>query len=235
MVNILIADDNLNFSKDLINNILSNEEVKICKLCTNGKEVLEVLDNEEIDIIVLDLRMPFFSGIEVLDNLSNSQKEKYKKSIIVISGDESYFSQLIKNPLIFDYIIKGTKTCEIAFRINRLIEYKDISIKRKKIIDELKKIGYDTNYKGTIYLIEAILNIYTNKEILLDNLQRDVYPIIAKMYKKTPHNIKCNINNATELMYYKCEANVLQDYFKFFDDTKPTIKTVIYTVLNKIS
>lgn len=235
LVNILIADDDLNFSKDLINNILSNEEVKICNLCTNGKEVLQVLDNEKIDIIILDLRMPIFSGIEVLDNLSNLQKEKYKNSIIVISGDDSYFSQLMKNPLVFDYVIKGTKTHEIAFRINRLIEHKDISAKRKKIIDELKKIGYDINYKGTIYLIEAILNIYTNRDILLDNLQRDVYPIIAKMYNKTPHNIKCNINNATELMYYKCESKVLKEYFKFYDDTKPSIKTVIYTVLNKLN
>lgn len=234
MVNILIADDNLVFSKNLINNILGNEDVKICKICTNGKEVLDILSNQEIDIIILDLLMPVFSGIKVLENLSDWQKEKYKKSIIIISGDNSYFSQLMKNPLIFDYIVKGTEVSRIAYRINRLIEYKDISNTRKKIINELEKIGYDINYKGTIYLIEAILNMYTSKDILLDNLQKDVYPIIAKMYNKTPHNIKCNINNATEAMYYKCESKVLKEYFNFFDDTKPSTKTVIYTVLNKI-
>lgn len=69
---------------------------------------------------------------------------------------------------------------------------------------------------------------------MIDNLQRDIYPLISKVYNKTINNIKCNINNATESMYYRCESKILREYFKFHDDTKPTAKTVIYTILNKI-
>lgn len=69
---------------------------------------------------------------------------------------------------------------------------------------------------------------------MINNLQKDIYPIIASIYNTSVHNVKCNINNATEAMYYKCDATVLKEYFKFFDDNKPTTKTVIYTVLNKI-
>ena len=86
MINILIADDNLIFSKNLINNILSNQNVKICRLCTNGEEVLNTLIEEEIDVILLDIFMPICNGLEVLDKLSDSQREKYEKSIIVISA-----------------------------------------------------------------------------------------------------------------------------------------------------
>lgn len=109
-----------------------------------------------------------------------------------------------------------------------------LSLKKSRIINELKKIGYNVNYKGTLYLVNTILELYLNKDIYADNLERTIYPIVAKMFNKTPHNIKCNINNATESMYYNCDANTLKEYFSFFDDRKPTTKTVIYTVLNKI-
>lgn len=235
MVNILIAEDNFKFSKNLINNILSKQNVKICKLCTNGKEVLNTLNNEEIDVILLDIFMPICNGLEILDKLSDNQRKKFEKSIIVISGESKFIPKLIDNPLIFDYIIKGTEINNIIEKISKLIESKNIETKKNLIVNELKKIGYNTNYKGTVYLANTILELYFNKDAYTDNLERTIYPIIAKMFNKTPHNIKCNINNATEAMYYNCDINVLKEYFCFVDDKKPTTKTVIYTILNKIN
>ena len=234
MVKILLADDNLIFCKELINS-LDNQHTKVCKLCTSGKEVLNVLDELEVDIIVLDIYMPQYNGIDVLEKLSREQKERYAQSIIVISGDNGFVPQLLCNPLIYDYIIKGTNQNEVVARINRLVKSKNILKKKKEIINELAKIGYDVNYKGITYLVSSILYLHMNQEKWMDNLKRDVYPVIAKIYNTTPHNIKCNINNATESMYCKCASKVLREYFNFFDDTKPTVKMVIYTVLNKIA
>ncbi|MCI8548830.1 MAG: response regulator [Bacilli bacterium] len=234
MVNALIVDDNLDFSKQLINNISESMDVRICKICTNGNEVLEILKNSEIDIIILDMIMPDCDGIEVLKRLTNSQKEKYKNSIIAISGDNSFISQLVNNPLVYDFIIKGIRKEEMIYRIKRLIDYKNIEVKKKAIINELDSIGYDLGYKGTLYLIEAILQMYIKGELTIDNLQKDIYPIISKIYHKTVNNVKCNINNATEAMYYRCDSQKLKEYFNFYDDIKPTTKTVIYTVLKNI-
>lgn len=234
LVNILIADDNLRFSKNLINNILNSQEVKICKLCTTGKEVLDSLITEKIDIILLDIFIPIYNGIEILERISNDQKEKFKKSIIVISADDKFLPQLTNNPLVFDYIVKGTEPNKIIEKISKLIQNKSVEAKKKQIVNELKKIGYNVNYKGTLYLVNTILELYFNKNIYGDNLERTIYPIIAKMFNKTPHNIKCNINNATESMYYNCDISILKKYFCFVDDKKPTTKAVIYTVLNKI-
>lgn len=178
--------------------------------------------------------MPICNGIDVLNALSNQGNSKYNNSIIVISGEISFLQQLVNNPFVYDYILKGISNDKVLKQVNKLIESKDILLQRAKIANELKKIGYDINYKGTIYLIDAIFQMYLHKENLIDNLQRDIYPIISKKYNKTVHNIKCNITNATELMYYKCDINTLKEYFNFYDDTKPTTKTVIYTVLNKI-
>lgn len=235
MVNTLIVDDNLDFSKQLINNISESMDIRICKICTNGNEALEILKNSEIDIIILDMIMPDCDGIELLKRLTNLQKEKYKNSIIAISGYNSFFSQLVDNPLVYDFIMKGIRKEEMIYRIKRLIDYKNIENKKRMIIDELESIGYDIGYKGTLYLIEAILQIYIRGELMIDNLQKDIYPTISKIYHKTINNIKCNINNATEAMYYKFDSQKLKSYFNFYDDIKPTTKTVIYTVLKNIS
>lgn len=71
MVNTLIVDDNLDFSKQLINNISESMDIRICKICTNGNEALEILKNSEIDIIILDMIMPDCDGIELLKRLTN--------------------------------------------------------------------------------------------------------------------------------------------------------------------
>lgn len=236
MINVLIADDNLDFCKNIINTILENINVKVCKVCTNGKETLDELSNtDQIDIIILDMIMPIYGGMEVLSKLSIKQKEKYNNSIIAISGDNTFASQLLDNPLIYDFIFKGTQKEEIIKRIKRLSDDKNIADKRKIIINELEDIGYDRRYKGTVYLIEAIMQIYLNNTLMIDNLQKDIYPKISRIYNKTINNIKCNINNATEAMYYNCDSKKLKEYFNFYDDTKPTTKTVIYTILNKIT
>ena len=69
---------------------------------------------------------------------------------------------------------------------------------------------------------------------MVDNLQTHIYPIIAKKYNKTIYNVKSSINKATECMYYECDAERLEKYFQFDEDTKPTIKQVVFTVINKI-
>ncbi|MDE5830641.1 MAG: sporulation initiation factor Spo0A C-terminal domain-containing protein, partial [Clostridia bacterium] len=104
-----------------------------------------------------------------------------------------------------------------------------------KVVNELEYVGYKFKYKGTHYLVDTILHMYDKQNSMVDNLQSNIYPIIAKKYDKSIHNIKSSINKATECMYYECDARKLKDYFKFTDDTKPTVKQVVFTVINKIS
>lgn len=232
MVKGLIAGDDVNFLKGLVNDILDSTDIRICKMCTNENETLDFLKTAKIDIVILDIST--FNGIKVLEELANVQKDKYRGSVIVMAEDRYSMGQLIGNPLVFDYIIKKTQKEEITSRIQKLVESKNLLYKRKQIVGEIEKIGYDINYKGTTYLIDVIFQMYQKQKFFIDNLQRDIYPIVAKTYHKTINNIKCNINNATEAMYYKCEARFLKEYFSFYDDRKPTTKTVVYTVLNKI-
>ena len=72
MVNILFVDDNYNYSKNLINKVMEqNSDVRLFKFLTDGKEALQVITNEfdKIDIVILDLKLPGFSGIDILEKI----------------------------------------------------------------------------------------------------------------------------------------------------------------------
>ena len=157
MVKGLIAGNDVNFLKGLVNDILDSTDIRICKMCTNEKETLDFLKTAKIDIVILDLST--FNGIKVLEELANVQKDKYRGSVIVMAEDRYSMGQLIGNPLVFDYIIKKTQKEEITSRIQKLVESKNLLYKRKQIVGEIEKIGYDINYKGTTYLIDVIFQM----------------------------------------------------------------------------
>lgn len=236
MVNVQIATNNINLIKKLINEIMTlKTNVRVAKITTNEEETIQVLNNKNIDVIFLDLRMIKKSANIMLDMIKEDKKQKYKDSIIIISDIFEPIEQLVKNEMIIDYILEKSSKDEIMYKVNRVIGNKDIESKRREIIKELEYIRYNTEYKGTSYLVDTILQVYINKKLMLDNLQKDIYPIISNIYKKSINTIRCNIRHATDSMYCECDMNILKEYFGLVEDEKPTTKEVIYAVLNKIS
>ena len=70
----------------------------------------------------------------------------------------------------------------------------DISIIRQKVLNELLLLGYNFKLKGTQYLLESIMYIYTKKEMnLLENLEKNVYKYISEKNNKSLLNIKTSI------------------------------------------
>lgn len=121
----------------------------------------------------------------------------------------------------------------------------NLSIKNVKFLDSLKN---NRKYQKSCIVIydkrSKICNFINNNSIytLIDKcekkevskLERDIYPVLSKKYGESIHNIKCSINRATTSMYYECDVNKLKKYFYFRDDIKPSVKTIIDTIVNKI-
>lgn len=240
MINLLVVEDNLEYSKKLINFLLNNNDmIKLIYMASDGGEALEYLKNEKnkIDIIILDLKIPRINGIEILKKLEINKKDKYKNSIIILSGQNDMLAMVRNNKFIYSYINKIDGFKEVLNEINNLIKAKidDEDIIEQKILNELKYLKYNDKLIGTKYLLESISILAKNPQLNTDNLRKNVFPIIAIKYKKTIQNIKSNINNATILMNCDCEKEIIMEYFKFTNtsaEAKP--KQVINTILDKI-
>lgn len=104
---ILLIDD-----EDLVVRSLSRllgkggYEVLVCK---SGKEALNVVEQQDVDLIVCDVRMPEMSGIETIESIRKIYKKRGKQSVpeILITGyaDET-LSKKAEELRVVDYIYK---------------------------------------------------------------------------------------------------------------------------------
>lgn len=234
MVNILIVDNKIDFAMSLINLLNKNENIRVCAIAKNANEATKIIkENNNISAILLNLSI---KNVKFLDSLKNNRK--YQKSCIVIYDKRSKICNFINNNSIYTLIDKCEKKEVILSVINEFI-YRKMTYKREekiknKIFNEISYLGFDITHKGTKYLLESIEYIILNPEKEVSKLERDIYPVLSKKYGESIHNIKCSINRATTSMYYECDVNKLKKNFYFRDDIKPSVKTIIDTIVNKI-
>ncbi len=95
IIRVAIADDHEIFRKGL--RIILNEidELKVVGEAQNGHELFEILKHHEVDVVLMDIRMPVMDGIEATKKLV----EKYPQiKIIALTMFEeiSYFNQMVE-------------------------------------------------------------------------------------------------------------------------------------------
>ena len=206
MLNFLIVGSDQYLTKELIKNLGHDE---LLEIDSNRKtQISNLLNLSEKDMIFLNKNN--------IDSYIDLESDKYNKMPILICLDET-------KPLNI-YTIRS---------LNELL-VNNYKAKKKRIITELQYIGYNFKFKGTQYLLDVILEVHKDDDIFLNNLQTSLYPIVAQKYGKTITDIKNCIISATDNMYAECNIEKLKRYFCLYDDEKPSIKKVIYTIANKI-
>ncbi len=76
MVNILIATNDINIIKKLTNEIITNNyDIRIAKICNSNDETIDILNNTNIDIIFLDLKMIGNDLNIFFEKLNNNKRE----------------------------------------------------------------------------------------------------------------------------------------------------------------
>ena len=236
MLKILVIDDDPIQCKLLINYLSkASENIKIHNMAFTGKEALEIIEKSEINIILLDLKLPDISGIDIIKYIESKKLERYHNSIIVISGEKELVSKINGSSYIYDSLYKPINYKEIQTLINDIESERKIANNVKnKIKNELNKLYYNPSYNGTKYIFEVIYQSYLRRNLDCNNLKNSIYHILASKYNTNVNNIHTNIKQATKSMFYDCPEDILKDYFNFDEAKKPKEKLVIATILNKI-
>lgn len=235
MSTILIADDELTTVKNIFNGLMEKEnDIKIIGISSNGKEVLEIMQKNIPDILILDLMMPGMDGLELLDILIE-QKDKYltKTKVIVIS---SYIDKLYKTDKYREYIYGILPKPYNALKLLKLIEKINIENDNKNIkryVEEsLKEFNFNKNSSSYKYLKDAIYQVIYEGKVNFD-LENDIYKKVAKKNnKKNGLVIKWGIEKLMNNMYMDTKYNIVNEYFNFIEDKKPTTKLFIRYVVN---
>lgn len=235
---VLIADDEKIAREGLRDNIdWKALDATLVYAAKDGQDALKYIMNNEVDVLITDIRMPKLDGIGLIKNIYN---QKLNISTIILSGysDFSYAQKAIQYG-VSDYLLKPIVIDDLQ---NTLLTIKE---KRKNnayriIVNEDEQLRFDTNIKSKVYeYFEQLKHMLTDsflKEAC--ELAKKVYDIhldnnySIEMYKMTcirfvnriVSDIESNLNyelvffTDTERLISLSEAKTYEDVYKIFED-----------------
>jgi len=216
---ILIADD-ATLNRVLVKNVLEKNLEDIVFLeAVNGKEVLEIVNNTEVDLIILDLIMPVLDGYETLTSLKANPKFKDIPVIVNSSITEIRSIELTLKEGAMDYFTKPLSPDEMKTILplkvkNALLLYdqnRTIAALNRQINEELKNANAFANIMlpktKDMRGIELFIKYYPSMGIggdFFDCVEADdkIYFMVADV---TGHGIAAGMaSSMVKILFRKC-------------------------------
>src|SRR5215467_3304673 len=94
-IRIVVADDHPIFRDGLCRLLTLEEDFEVVAQAQDGRQVLDVLQQHDPDILLLDLKMPGLDGLATLQRLQAS-KNKTRVIVLTASDDKNEFVQAMK-------------------------------------------------------------------------------------------------------------------------------------------
>src|SRR5690348_10155571 len=94
-IRIVVADDHPIFRDGLCKLLALEEDFEVVAQAQDGRQVLDILQQYEPDILLLDLKMPGLDGLATLQRLQ-SAKNKTRVIVLTASDDKNEFVQAMK-------------------------------------------------------------------------------------------------------------------------------------------
>ena len=132
---ILIADDDPSI-RLLLRNFLEGEGYDTTE-AKSGGEVLRMLPQATPDLMILDLKMPEWDGIEVMKKLGE-QNLKVPVLLMTAHGTSNSAIQAIQAGA-FDYITKPFELDDVLLTLRRFFEYQELAAEVKKLRGQLER------------------------------------------------------------------------------------------------
>lgn len=139
MFHILVVDDDKNTQR-LMRAVLEAEQYQVT-VASDGREALEVMDREHIDLVILDIMMPKMDGYEFTRALRSVQNEL---PILMVSAKQLPADR--KKGFLAgtdDFMTKPVDEEEMLLRIKALLRRARISSERRIVIGDVI-LDYDS-------------------------------------------------------------------------------------------
>lgn len=153
---VLIVDDEVNMRHMLQTMLL--KEGYAAETASNGIEALEVMDKNDFDFVLCDVRMPKMDGMSFL---SRAREYHPEKTFIMMSayGTIDTALEAMKNGA-YDYISKPFKTDEVLLTLKKAKEREELKEENLILQDRLKKIEQKYSFGNIVAKSEAMARVF---------------------------------------------------------------------------
>ncbi len=122
-IRILIADDHPLIAEGIKNTFINQPEFKVVAMATNGKEALEIVKSNLIDVVLLDIDMPEMNGIDCAREITKHYSQ-VKVAMLSMHQEASLIRELIAIG-VKGYMLKTIPTDELLLAIKTIYNGKD--------------------------------------------------------------------------------------------------------------
>lgn len=232
MYNVLIADDNIEFTNSLTEILSTSPHYQIVAALTNGLEVISQMELLRPDILILDIVMPGTDGINIVAH-ARQRMTDYDPIIYIVSGIGStaiikalsalnidFFSM---KPVALDLILHNLNT------ITKVIQIPDQAPPHKEtapVSEEIRikqfmiQLGLRPHLRSSKCLYSALLYCLEHPDGTL-LITKGLYPSLAKKYDLTNAAVERRLRHAIEIIQ-KNKTPLYHKVFSYAGDKKIT-------------
>ena len=202
---VLLVDDNVEIIS-ILTDFLTLNGCKIYKAST-GKEALEVLSKADLEIVILDVKLPDVNGISLIDSIKIKNPTI---GIIMITGyhDPNLIVEAMKKGA-SDFLIKPFEFDKLILVLMRVVRERGFLMEKQKYIDTLEdKKKIELLNRELQRRIQELTTMYhiSNKFNSL-NILDDVYDRMTQIINEVMDGRHCGYyivdSENKELMLYK--------------------------------
>jgi DNA-binding NarL/FixJ family response regulator len=206
IIKVIIADDHVIFRKGLFTILNEINNIKVVGEAANGNELLELLKKTEVDVILMDIKMPKMDGIEATKRV-RALYPQIKIIALTMYEEISYFNKMSEVGAA-GFLLKKTNQDELEKAILTVLD--DGNYYSEEFISSLEKQRVSLAGKKTDVVLtdrerevlELICKGMSNPEISkhLGLSQRTIDGHRARLFEKTgaknaPHLVMFAIKN----------------------------------------
>jgi DNA-binding NarL/FixJ family response regulator len=132
-IRLVLADDHDLMREGLRSIIEDESDIEIVGLANDGETAINLTHQKRPDILILDIKMPGKSGLEVLWQIKR-EAPQVKVIILTMYDDEAFLQEAIRAGA-SGYFLKGSKSTELLTAIRKVFNGDLLLPKHSQLID----------------------------------------------------------------------------------------------------
>ncbi|QNH75956.1 sigma-54-dependent Fis family transcriptional regulator [Pseudomonas protegens] len=166
--NLLVVDDEPKLC-DLLSSALSQDGIQVFT-ASNGLHALKVLEQEDIDLVISDWRMPGMDGPQLLGEI----KQRYPNLPVIVMTAYSTVKNAVQSMRngAYDYIAKPFDIDELDITVSKALQFRDILKDNQRMRAELDEhqqfdslVGDSPTFRRVLQAVDSVRD--SNATILL--------------------------------------------------------------------
>ena len=136
-IHLLVADDEV-FIRQGLEEALAQEDF-IIETAVDGYEVQQLLNHQSYHLVILDLRMPGLSGMELLEEIHDNHPD----TLVIILTAHGSISTAVESMRkgAYDFVTKPVDLTHLRLLVNRAVDRLQLAEENRQLHDQLENQG----------------------------------------------------------------------------------------------